>query len=93
MNPFLTTTDDATAMQGVLNVTPNDSVDLVPAVGPARPTRSILVGGQGNVNCVFADGSTGIVAVPATACGFLIALAVTRIKATSTTATQIVAFY
>jgi hypothetical protein len=93
MNPFYVTTNDASPMQSALAVTPNDSVNLVPPTGPARPTRAILVGGTGNAVLVMADGSTATVTVPATGCGFLLSLAVTRIYATGTTATSIVAFY
>lgn len=93
MNPFLTTTNDSTAMTSVLAVTPNDSVDLVPPVGPARPTRSIMVSGAGAVAVVMADGSTATITIPTNAIGFLIALSVNRIKATGTTATLITAYY
>ena len=93
MNPFLTTTDDATAMTGALSVTPNDSTDLVPPSGPARPTRSIMVSGAGTIAVVMADGSTTTFTIPANAIGFLIALSINRINATGTTATLITAYY
>ena len=93
MNPFLTTTDDATAMTGALSVTPNDSTDLVPPSGPARPTRSIMVSGAGMIAVVMADGSTTTITIPVNAIGFLIALSINRIKATGTTATLITAYY
>ncbi len=93
MNPFYTTTSDFTPMTSALAVTPNDGVDLVPAQGPGRPTRAMLVGGAGTLALVMADGSTATLTIPATACGVLLYLAVTRIKATGTTATNVVAFY
>jgi hypothetical protein len=93
MNPFVTTTNDATAMVGVLAVTPNDGADLVPPSGPARPTRAIMVSGAGAVALTFADGSTATITIPATATGFLIALAVTRVRSTGTTATLITAYF
>lgn len=93
MNPFYVTTNDASPMQSALAVTPNDGTDLVPPKGDARPTRGILVGGAGTVKCDYADGSTATITVPATGCGFVLMLAVKRIYATGTSATNIVAFY
>lgn len=93
MNPFMTTTGDATPLQGALNVTPSDGTPLAPPTGPARPTRGILVGGAGTLSCIFADGSIATLTIPATACGFVLPLAVNTVKATGTTATSIVAFY
>lgn len=93
MNYQYTTTGDATALQGALNVTPNDGADLVPPSGNSRPTRGVLVGGTGTLSCVYADGSTASVTVPATACGFVLPISVNRIRATGTTATNIVAFF
>ena len=93
MNPFLTTTGDATALQGAVAASPSDSTDLTPPTGPARPTRGILVGGTGTVAAIFADGSTATLTIPATACGFVLPLAVTRIKSTGTSATNIVALF
>jgi hypothetical protein len=93
MNPFYITTNDDSPMQSALAVAPNDAVDLVPPTGPARPTRAIQVGGAGNVAIGMADGSTATLIIPATACGFLLSLAVNRVYATGTTATSIVAFY
>jgi hypothetical protein len=93
MNPFYTSTEDQTAYLSGLAVTPNDGADLVPPSGPARPTRGIIVGGAGTIALVMADGNTVSVSVPATAIGFVIPLAVNRIKATGTTATSITAWY
>jgi hypothetical protein len=76
-----------------LAVTPSDSADLAPPDGNARPTRGLLVGGAGNVVVIMADGTSVTLTIPATACGLILPLAVMRIKATSTTATSIVAFY
>jgi hypothetical protein len=91
VSPFFTTTNDATPMQSGLAVTPGASA-LAPPSGPARPTRGVLVGGTGTLVCTFADGSTATITVPATACGFVIPLAVTVIAGGST-ATSIVAFF
>lgn len=91
MNPFFVTTNDAGPMQQALAVTPGAAA-LVPPSGPARPTRGVLAGGTGTLVCTFADGSVATVTVPATACGFVLPLAVNVIGAPST-ATNIVAFY
>jgi hypothetical protein len=93
MNPFYITTNDDSPMQSALAVTPNDAADLVPPTGPARPTRAITAGGAGNVVLAMADGTIATLTIPATACGFLLSLAVNRVYATGTTATSIVAFY
>lgn len=93
MNYTLTTTADATALQGALAVTPNDGANLIPPSGNARPTRGVLVGGAGTLSCIFADGSTATLTIPATACGFVLPLSVNRVKSTGTTATNIVAFF
>ena len=93
MNPFYTTTSDFTPMTSALAVTTSDASDLAPPSGPARPTRAVLIGGAGTVKVTMADGSTPTITIPATACGVLIYLAVNRIWATGTTATNIVAFY
>jgi len=91
MNPFFVTTNDAGPMQQALAVTPGAAA-LVPPSGPARPTRGVLVGGTGTLVCTFADGSVATITVPATACGFVLPIAVNVIAAGST-ATAIVAFY
>lgn len=93
MNPLYTTTGDFTPMVSGLAVTTNDSTNLVPPSGPARPTRAILVGGAGTIKVTMADGSPVTLTIPATACGVLLYLSVTRIWATGTTATSVVAFY
>lgn len=66
-------------------VTPNDNADL------ARYTRAIFVGVSGNVKLDLTDGST--VTLNAMAAGVLHHIAVRRIYATGTTATNIVAFF
>jgi hypothetical protein len=93
MDPLVTTTNNATPLISGLVVSPNDSTALVPPTGPARPTRGILVGGAGNLTVIFADGSTVLLTIPATACGVILPLAVNFVKSTGTTATLIVAFF
>lgn len=66
-------------------VTPNDSADLT------YETRALWVGGAGNINLDTADGQTVVFAgIPA---GTILPVRVKRIRATSTTATNIVAMY
>lgn len=57
-----------------------------------EPTRALWVGGAGNVAVVFADGGSAVtlVAVPA---GTMLAIQVTKVMSTNTTATSIVAIY
>jgi hypothetical protein len=65
-------------------VTPSDSADLT--IGQSR---WIFVGGAGNLTVVDEEGNTVLIStVPA---GAQLPIAVTRIKATGTTATLIVA--
>ncbi len=64
-------------------VTPNDSTDL------SDVTRWVWVGGAGNLAVIMQDGSTPtLTGVPA---GSLLPIRVSRVKATGTTATTIVA--
>lgn len=95
MNPFLVTTDDATAVIGAVTVTPNDSADITPSAGPARPTRALIFGATGAVKMTMADGSVITITIPAAVLGFIQNFAVTRIWATGTTvaASSITALY
>jgi hypothetical protein len=67
-------------------VTPNDDADL------AQVTRAIFVGGAGNISVTMAGTGTAVVitGVPA---GAFLPICAARILATSTTATNIVAFW
>lgn len=93
MNPFLTTTNDSTALLSAAAVTTSDAADLVPPSGPARPTRALIFGGAGNVKVTMADGSVVTIAVPSAVLGFIQNLAVVRVWATGTTATNITALW
>lgn len=65
-------------------VTPNDSTDIA-------KTKSVYVGGTGNLNVDMAGGGTVLFSgIPA---GTVLPIQVTRIRASSTTATLIVALY
>jgi hypothetical protein len=57
-----------------------------------QPTRALYIGGAGNLTVDMADGGSSVlfVGVPA---GTLLPIQVTRIYATATTATSIVALY
>jgi len=64
-------------------VTPSDTVDLT------YVSRELYVGGAGNVTAIMADGSTVLFStVPA---GTRLPIRVSRVKATGTTATLMVA--
>lgn len=63
-------------------ITPSDTEDL------AETTRSIYVGGDGNLNVDMADGTT--VLFTAVKAGSVIPIRVSRVRATSTTATALV---
>lgn len=67
-----------------INVTPSDSTVLA-------QTRGIYVGGAGNVAVTMADGTA--VTFNALAVGVVHLLSVSQVKATGTTATNIVALY
>lgn len=90
--PISTATDNSTNQPAGLSarnaavVTPNDSTDL------AEVTRGVFVGGAGNLNVNMAGTGTSltITGVPA---GAFLPISVARIRSTSTTATNIVAFW
>jgi len=65
-------------------VTPNDGTDLT------FVTRSLYVGGAGNVSVDLADSGSSIVFIGVPA-GTFLPVRVKRVRATSTTATSIVA--
>jgi hypothetical protein len=67
-------------------VTPNDSTDL------GNVTRGVFVGGAGNLNVNMAGVGTEVTftGVPA---GAFLPICVSRIRSTSTTCTNIVAFW
>jgi hypothetical protein len=67
----------------VLNITPSNTTVL-------NPTRAIYVGVAGNLNVVMYDGTTAI--FNALAAG-MYPLSVTKVMATSTTATNIIGLY
>jgi len=69
---------------GAVAVTPNDGTSI-----PA--TRGLWVGGAGNIQVIMEDGSqVTYTGVPA---GTLLHISVTRVFATSTTATSMLALY
>lgn len=71
-------------------VTPNDGVDLVPPAGLPVATRALVVGVGGTVTVNFPNGGTNItMTLPAG----IHPLSVTRVYATGTAATGIVALY
>lgn len=71
-------------------VTPSDSVDLLPA--PDGGTcRGLRIGGAGNVNVDLLGGGTAV--LTGLSAGQYVVVGVTRVRATSTTATNILALY
>lgn len=69
-------------------VTPSDTVDL-----PGGPCRALYVGGTGDLKVTTVGGSTGGSVVKANQAGTRLELRCTRVWATGTTATNIVALY
>jgi len=84
--PYLTA-DATVSARKAFAVTPSDTVDLA-----AGPTRGLYVGAFGNVTVDMVSGGTGIVFVGVQP-GSLLPIQATRVYATGTTATSIVALY
>ncbi|MCF3934197.1 hypothetical protein L1787_12345 [Acuticoccus sp. M5D2P5] len=83
-NPFQSYQRSASApASDAFTVTPSDGTDL------ATVARGLFVGGAGNVNVVTLGGTT--VMFPGVAAGTILPCGVTRVLATDTTATNIVA--
>ena len=76
---------DATPSREAFSVTPSDVTNL------DRRTKGVWVGGAGDMSVVMHNGQT--VTFPGILGGSLLPIAVTRINATGTTATGIVALY
>lgn len=72
--------------QNAVAVTPDNSTDL-----PGGPCRALYVGTTGDISLIPAGGSSAVT-FAAVAVGIL-PVAVKRVRATSTTATNIVALY
>lgn len=71
-------------------VTPSDTLSITPnGSGPATVYRALWVGGGGNIAVFFADGSTATLTGAVT--GSVIPVCFTRVNATNTTATLLVA--
>lgn len=71
--------------QGATTVTPSDANLL------GNTTTGIFVGGAGNLSVVMSDNTT--VTLTGVTAGTFLPISVQQIKATGTTATNIVAFY
>lgn len=74
--------DDLPYSQGAA-VTPSDSVDI-----PTGLTRALWVGSTGNIRAIMGGAAVNFLSVPA---GTLLRVACTRVNATGTTASNIVA--
>lgn len=77
--------DQVLPIVGGAAVTPADGTDLV------TMSRALWIGGAGNIVLVTQDGST--ITLKGVQAGTLIPIRATRVKATNTTATDIVALY
>lgn len=84
--------DDLSHAEGMIysasdaeEVTPSDSVDL------SQVSRGLYVGGSGDISVVMKDGTT--VTLKSVVAGSVLPVRVSRVRATSTTATDIVALY
>jgi hypothetical protein len=67
-------------------VTASDTTDL-----PDGPCRAIYIGGTGNVSLITGGGS--LVTFSSLNSGYVLPLEVVRVRATGTTATNIIALY
>jgi hypothetical protein len=76
---------NAAPAESVVAVTPNDSTDL------SAVCRGLYIGGAGSVNVDVADGTT--VVFSGLNGGQILPVRIKRVRATSTTATNIVALY
>lgn len=76
---------DGTAQKAV-SVTPNDTTNL-----SGGATKGIYIGGTGNISVTMADGTD--VVFTALSSGMIHPISVLKVKATGTTATNIVAVY
>jgi hypothetical protein len=72
--------------EGALTVTPNDSTDLSKGY-----TKGIYIGTSGDLSVILRDGSTAI--FKSISAGVIHPISATRINATGTTASNIVAVY
>jgi len=74
------------AARSVVAVTPNDSTDLTDVA------KALYVGGAGNISLIAADDSAAVTVTGVTA-GSILPIRAKRVRATSTTATNILALY
>ncbi|MEO9648811.1 MAG: hypothetical protein ABJ360_22495 [Roseobacter sp.] len=77
--------EDVFGAVGGVAITPSDSATIEPV------PRALWVGVSGDINVEFIDGSTAI--LKSAAAGTPLPLQVSKVLATSTTATDIVALY
>lgn len=73
------------AASNAVAVTPSDSVNLT------NPSRSLYIGGAGNVTVVTVGGQT--ITFPSVPAGSLLPIQVSRVNATLTTATNIISLW
>lgn len=82
------TADATVSAYGAIAITPSDTVNIA-------PTRAVYIGGPGSLKVDMAVdmGGTSTITLVSPAVGYPLPIQVTRIYATGTTATNIVAFY
>lgn len=76
-----------------LAVTTSDSTDLVPWTASGLPTSALYVGVTGDVVTAAADNSGSLVTWKAVPAGTFLPIAVRRVQASGTSATNLVACY
>lgn len=92
MRPFLETTNNFTPMLSAAVLTAGAGQIVAPGPDPTAPTRGIMVGTAGTITVTMADGVSSVtLTVPATACGTMLYLAIT--KMTAATAGGVVGFW
>lgn len=67
-------------------VTPSDTVDL-----PDGPSRALYIGGSGNVSLITGGGT--VITFNGLNSGYVLPLEVVRVRATGTTASNLIAIY
>ena len=88
--PFVDTYERVFGACGGVAVTPSDTLSITPnGAGPATVYRGLWIGGAGNISVAFVDGTTATLA--GAVGGTIIDVCFTRINATGTTATLLVA--
>lgn len=81
----------ANAYEGFAALTPSDTTDLLPPGGLQKICCALFIGGAGNVAVNLNGGGTAV--LTGLAAGQIVDVGVSRVLATGTTATGVVALY